>query len=455
MQKLQADLAKARSKSPRPDQRTDGGILDFVREASPQLDPPIWFAPYVAKLETAIGGGYELCFSAPPQHGKTVITAHALVWALRRWPLRRFAYGTYNRTRASSVARYVRSIAASVGLDLTGTLEHVYGPRGGGIIFAGRGTAITGEPIDGFSIVDDPLKGAAEAESAAIRETCYEWHGRDWCTRHHPGTSMFIMATRWHPQDLIGRRIDEGWDWLNLPAIAEDDDPLGRDPGEALSPRWPIGALLRQRRNVSEYGWAALYQGRPRPRGGKLFEGATLAESMPTTGWRVAIGLDLAYSKKTHADYSVAVVMATSAEDGKTYVVDVIREQSRATEFADCLKPVLARYPGVLPRWYCAGPEMGIADFLSEKTGRNIEAIAAHTDKFTRAQPLSAAWNAKQILVPSDRSWADAFVAELRDFTGLEGEHDDQVDAAVAAYDALKNSVAASEYSSFTADSDW
>lgn len=412
----------------------------------------MWFAPYIARLETGVGGGYELAFAGPPQHGKTVVTAHGLVWALRKWPERRFAYGTYNRDRARSVSRYVRSIADSVGYPLTGTLDHVYGPGGGGIVFAGRGTAITGEPIDGFSIVDDPLKGAAEAESAAVRQNCYDWHSRDWCTRHHPGTSMFIMATRWHQQDLTGQRIEEGWEYLNLPALAEKNDPLGRKEGEPLSPRWPLEALLRQRKNVREWGWMALYQGHPVPRGGKLFNGATLVQSVPTTGWRVGLGLDLAYSKRTHADWSVLVVMAQIGP--LIYIVDVVRAQVKAPEFAALIKPTLGRYPGVIPRWYCAGAEVGVADLLADRLERAIEAIPVQTDKLTRAQPMAADWNDQLIVVPDDRDWVDCFVSEVRDFTGFDGEHDDQVDAAVAAFDSLMASTG-TDYSSLTDDSRW
>jgi hypothetical protein len=56
---------------------------------------------------------------------------------------------------------------------------------------------------------------------------------------------------------------------ISIPAIAEEDDPLGRDPGEYL---WddPSGynyaAFLRARqRETSPMMWAALYQQRPAP----------------------------------------------------------------------------------------------------------------------------------------------------------------------------------------------
>lgn len=414
------------------------GIFDFIARVSPELEPPLWFAPYVRWLETAVGGGHELVFAAPPQHGKTVVTTHGLVLALAKYPHLQFGYGTYNKQRANSVSRSVRKIAERAGLKLSGTLDHCYTKQGGGIIFAGRGTSITGEPITGFGVVDDPFKGRAEAESRTVRESAYDWHGQDWTTRLHPGVSSFIMATRWHTDDLSGRKIKEGWEYLNQPAIAEADDPLGRKLGEALCPsRWPIEALLKKKKNLTAYGWASLFQGHPIPKGGKLFEGVTLAHLalIPATGFRVGIGIDLAYSKRTHADYSAAVVLLEIA--GIKYVVEVIREQVKAPEFAAKLKQLLAKYPGVLPRWYCSGTEIGVADMMANTIGRLIEAIPTTADKFSRAQATAAAWNHGEIQVVADLPLANEFVGEVCDFTGINDINDDMLDALVAAYDSF------------------
>lgn len=52
-----------------------------------------------------------------------------------------------------------------------------------------------------------------------------------------------------------------------------------------------------------------------------------------------------------------------------------------------------------------------------------------------RAQAASAAWNAGRVFVPDGAPWADAFVGELLDFSGINDAHDDQLDAFVAAFD--------------------
>ena len=61
---------------------------------------------------------------------------------------------------------------------------------------------------------------------------------------------------------------------MNLPAIAGDDDPIGRAPGEALWPeRFSVEDLQRTRADVGPYVWNALYQGRPTDDEGGIFRG--------------------------------------------------------------------------------------------------------------------------------------------------------------------------------------
>ncbi len=77
--------------------------------------------------------------------------------------------------------------------------------------------------------------------------------------------------TRWHDDDLTGRLLKkhleesgENWDLLNLPAVAEQNDPLGREPGEALWPsRYPLSELAGIQGAVGDDVWLPLYQQKP------------------------------------------------------------------------------------------------------------------------------------------------------------------------------------------------
>src|SRR5262245_40581531 len=94
------------------------------------------------------------------------------------------------------------------------------------------------------------------------------------------------MSTRWHEEDVAGRVLEQidrkliKGRVISIPAIAEDNDPLGREPGQYLwdEPNgYNYGAFLRDRqRETSPMMWSALYQQRPAPEEGDYFKAAWL-----------------------------------------------------------------------------------------------------------------------------------------------------------------------------------
>jgi predicted phage terminase large subunit-like protein len=117
------------------------------------------------------------------------------------------------------------------------------------------------------------------------------------------------------------------------------------------------------------------------------------------------------------------------------YLLSILRVQEAAPEFAKKLKAILKANPGIDARWYWAGPELGIVDFIRD-LDVDLDAVQAPADKFIRAQPVAAAWNDGKILVPRDAPWLDDLLLELASFTGVNDVHDDQVDALAAAFDS-------------------
>lgn len=300
-------------------------------------------------------------------------------------------------------------------------------------------------------LIDDPHKNRAEAESSTLRGKIKEWWTSTALTRVHPKASIVVVHTRWHPDDLIGSLRDgdheHEWTVIELRAIADGTDPLdSRAVGEPLWPDFmPADFLAKRRRDVGEYDWASLYDQRPRPKGGAVFSGDVRFAAPPTSGYRVAIGLDLAYTERTASDYSVAVVMAEC--NGIYHILDVHRMQAPVPAFGARLRGLLKAYPGAKMFAYVGGQERGVVDLLNEppldgQQRLSIETRPAVADKFIRAQPVAAAWNAGRVSLPVDApAWANPFVSELRSFTGIKDPHDDQVDALAAAHDALATGV--------------
>src|SRR5262249_15389257 len=90
-----------------------------------------------------------------------------------------------------------------------------------------RNTTVDGA-INGFGldlgVVDDPVKGHAEANSKLQRDKTYEWFAHDFFSRFAKDAGLLTIMTRWHVDDVLGRMIEyfgDGLRVLRYPAIAE------------------------------------------------------------------------------------------------------------------------------------------------------------------------------------------------------------------------------------------
>lgn len=423
-------VARAQARAFVDAQRAKRSLMDFVPWASPRYVAPKHLQPFVNLIERAERGERVLAVvSAPPRHGKTEIEVHAIPWMLRRDPAKQIAFIGYAARFAEKKSRKAREIAKQVGVplanDSASKQDWRTGVEDGGVWATSIGGQLTGEGFH-MMLVDDPVKDRRTAESPVYREHIYDWFNDTAFTRLEPKGSCIVTQTRWHTADLAGRLIADGWENVRLPAID--------DKGNALWPeRWPVERLRRIQTKLGEYGWASLYQGQPFPRGGKVFRDACFYEGLLEAGFRVSIGADFAYSEKSRADYSTIVVLAEL--EGDYYVLDVYRERVESPKHAAALRLVQLRY-GVPVHAYIGGTELGVVSFMGQ-AGVRIRVLPARGDKFSRAQPVAAAWNAKKILMPVDAPWLDAFLEEFGEFTGVRDRHDDLVDALAAAFDAL------------------
>lgn len=439
-------------------------LLDFIPRVSPRLLPPKHLAPYVDILERALTEPLRIVLAAPPRHAKSETTIHALSWWIQRKPNGRFAYATYGQALSDSISHKARRIADRAGVELRGTVrEWNFGKEEGAVVWTSIGGAFTGKGVDSVLVIDDPVKDRVDAESSLKRKKARDWFDDVANTRVEPGASIIVMATRWHPDDLSGSLIKEGWKYINLKAISDGkDDPLGRADGEALWPELRPASFLEQFKKKI-FTWASLYQGEPRPRSGAVFSEPAYYDALPTERYRVAYGVDLAYTKKTSADFSVCLELwrydpppaaVTDKPRPIFYVVGVTRKQVSAPEFVLSLHARTSTRRGRM-RWYTSGTETGSADFIKRKVP-TLRAIPATADKYTRAQPAAEAWNDGRVLMPSPKffgiteddvltempAWVSEAIEEVTTFTGNNDAQDDQVDALAAAFDEAMSGAA-------------
>jgi len=418
----------------------------FIRRISPHHPPPRHLAPVIEALERARSAPQQVCISMPPGHAKTTLVAHAIAWWLSMYPADTNGYVSYNATQAMSKSVIARQLAQAAGIqisDETNNKGEWRTKEGGGLLACGIGGGLTGQRIKGLLFVDDPFKDPSDAYSTARRDAVEDWFQTVAMTRLEDA-SVFVIHTRWHEDDLIGRLAKkEGWTIINLPALAEENDPLGREPGEALWPEmFPAEKLETIRTDRGVYVFAALYQGAPRPRGGTIFGEPHYYDPASTSfeGCIIIIAADPAASEKTSADWSAAVVLSVRGSGHKAlgYVRHVYRKQVTIPDFVDALMSLQQTWGNAGIKVESVGGFKAVPQMLRRLGLERVEDIIPEGDKFTRAQRAAAAWNSGRLLVPSDAPpWLGPFLDEVQKFTGVKDKQDDQVDVIAHAWNSL------------------
>jgi hypothetical protein len=221
--------------------------------------------------------------SMPPQEGKSTLLRWFCVRLLLSNPEWRIGYVSYAASLARDSGRFVRDMIEThtheMGISVSRASRDasrwdLEGHRGG-MVAVGIGGALTGRPID-FLVIDDPLSGQKDADSVKVLGNQEGWWKSVGRTRFAPGASVVITQTRWAEADLAGNRVAEGWPLINIPALADGETPdaLSREPGVYLTStreRTPLD-WQETRADVGERVWAALYQGRPSPLEGGIFQ---------------------------------------------------------------------------------------------------------------------------------------------------------------------------------------
>lgn len=149
-------------------------------------------------------------------------------------------------------------------------------------------------------IVDDPTKNIEEARSERHQEKLIDLFDTTISTRKEKDpytgqkavtviihqrldqndlTGIILQNRKWIPAEEALPRLRNGeklgpiWIYLRLPELAEENDILGREPGEALWPDKRDEEELHQiKDDIGEYKFNAIHQQDPKPREGKYFQ---------------------------------------------------------------------------------------------------------------------------------------------------------------------------------------
>lgn len=412
--------------------------------------------------EVALGNITRLIINLPPRNGKSeLISKYFPAWYLGKHPDHRIILASYEADFAAGWGRKARDLVEefgpeyfNIGVRQTSSAAHRWDLEGynGGMVTAGAGGAISGKGANCF-IIDDPIKNQDEANSKLQRDRVDEWYKSVVYTRLDTAvSSIIIMQTRWHDDDLAGRRIkemDKGgekWKIVSIPAVAEKDDILGRPIGTPLWPeRFPLSYLHKVKGTIGPDWWAALYQQNPIQQTGKLFkrqyfryftrEGdiyKLFAQDGGSKSYKVSDTwifqtCDPAASTRETADYFVLATWAVTP-DNDLLLLDILRDRLEGPDQPALFKQAYDLWHPQFQAVESAGLGKTLYQMLVREglPVQDLQSMGQDMDKLTRARPAAVRMKAGAVYFKKGAFWLQDYEDELIAFD--KGAHDDQVD---------------------------
>jgi len=404
-----------------------------------------------------------IVLSSPPRHGKSVQVRDFIAWASGRDPSLKSIFASYSddlgvRTNSELQRIYdsPRYQLVFPNTNISGTavvtVVNNYQRNSSFIEYVGEtgsfrnttvGGQITGQGLD-IGVIDDPVKGRAEASSPVTRNKVWNWLLDDFFSRFSDKAGLIMIATRWHVDDPIGRWIKHFPETavLNYEAIASKTEKY-RKKGDALFPEHiELEYLNIRKRLLPKSSWESLYQGHPFVTGGGV---------LPVELLRVLNIFDRSLIQATcryvdkagtkdGGDYT-AMALMHHLTDGRFVIENITRGQWSALEREQHVKR-LAMLDKKLYRNYSVGVEQepGSGGKESAETSvRNLAGFNVFVDKVTgakeiRAEPFAAqVQNGNVWLVAG--TWVQAFWDECESWP--DSKFLDQVDACSGAFNKL------------------
>jgi predicted phage terminase large subunit-like protein len=425
---------------------------EYMNPEEPPADWHVWLCERLMEMEDPRNDLLRMLISAPPGHAKSTYSSRLFsAWFMGRNDRKRYIQAGHTTSFCENeFGKKVKSLVDSERhrdmfpnsrLSIDSKAAGYWALTTGGSYLT-RGV---GQGIAGFRAhcagIDDPFASREDAESETIRDKVWDWFAADFTTRLLPRSPMFVVATRWHSDDLIGRieemnREGKGLPWfvVNLPAIAiEEDDALGRLIGEPLWPElFDLDHLLSLKATLPARDWNSLYMGKPVDEEGGVIQGAWLKryKKLPADNERrrVTVSVDSAIKTGDRNDFTAIGVWIEDMFQNH-YLAHVVREK---LEFAALVK----RVESVASVWGASAilvEDKGSGtQYIQERSGKAPAPVIAisvnNNSKEFRLDGVSPMFEAGKVWVPesSEKGWHSDYEAELVGFPNA--KYDDQVD---------------------------
>lgn len=290
------------------------------------------------------------------------------------------------------------------------------------------------------------IKDYEQARSKAFRDRAWEWFTKVAMTRRMGPKLVIITFTRWHQDDIIGRLTDPENEYynrkmaekikvINLPAIAGEEDPLGREPGQPLWDRFDL-EFLEEQRTLDPLGFEALYQQRPSLMDGDLFKRESLQFFDPAEiderELRIYCASDHAVDTKQRSDFT-CLLRAGVDKQLNIYLLDCWWQKQPTDVVVEQMLQLFRQQPAPLVWWAEKGHiSKSIGPFLRKRmsetgTFGNLVEVTPAGDKVQRAQSIVGRAAMGKLFFPKGKPWVERAISEMMAFPN--GLHDDFVDA--------------------------
>ncbi|MFN3780690.1 MAG: phage terminase large subunit, partial [Candidatus Kapaibacteriota bacterium] len=228
---------------------------------------------------------------------------------------------------------------------------------------------------------------------------------------------------------------------------ANENDPLGRAPGEVLwKERFDYNSLQEQRKFLGDFWFSALYQQEPIFKTGKIFKrenfryfelkenNVIVVETKGSQSIReyhllehctVFTTVDLAVKANERTDYTVGVVFAVN-RSRDIFILEIIRERFNSADHLSFLWSVFSRWKPVLIGIEAVQYQYSLIQ-MGRKMGLPVKELKADRDKIARSLSIANLVDSGKVYFRKGASWLDDFERELIEFP--DSKHDDQVDA--------------------------
>ena len=399
------------------------------------------------------GKAPRLELNMPPQHGKSTLV-NGLVAGLA---------GKIRRKTTIPICSYGADLAERSSTEILNWLLSPEGNRiypnllsnknykktasnwqtNHGVTILARGIdgALTGRPAD-ILILDDLHKDYQSYLSRAKREALKNWLKTVAGTRINNETAILQIMTRWgvgDASDMIREYLPGDFVRYNLPALAGDNDVLGRKNGDSL---WELKhsrkRLLETRERIGDLEFYSIYQGKPPRRIGIFFKTSAwkITESWDYDGYQKIRYWDLGFTKAGHKTSGAKIFLKP---DNSLWIEHIKNIDS--LDWPD-IKPIIKQYAkldgyGTTIGIEATGTQVGYGQEMQRELGVLGYRVILRKHKPDK-EADAGVWQSRQwagMVYLRSGTWTEKFIESAKRFPGDDIDEVDAISGGLAMFE--------------------